>query len=267
MPPCSCGVFFDTEVALERHHRHFPEHRQATQQAAPEEQPQPKVPRTGAVARTVRAKEVANMLQQKVATMRLHKVMRKAHIRMGIELAEIALGYVTAMVEEALRGQAGGSAAKEILAHLSSVKDVLSGLHDIDKQCEQVASGALQVIARPLLASSAEAKKKFAFLSLQELLIDTLQNDRHARHHILRSSAEWKTGAFATPRRIATDVVHGERFAASLLAKAATAGEKNDVRLGIKAWDDEFTVRSHAARTPCPRARPLLLYSAPLASL
>lgn len=240
-----CGASFDTIEGLERHYRHFSGHRPPTQ---PKEQPQAKIAKTSAVAHNFRTKELATKLQQKIATMRLVRVMEKSNIHLAIELAETVLGDVTAMVEKALKkGDAHGAAA-EIKAHLASVKDELAGLHNIDKQCEQAAPRALQPIRRPLLAPDAESKKKFAFLSLEELVIDTLQRNRSARYHILRSSAAWKTGEFAKPRQIATDIVHCERFAASPLAKAAVAGEENDVRIGIKAWDDDFTVRSHAAR-------------------
>jgi predicted RecA/RadA family phage recombinase len=71
-----------------------------------------------------------------------------------------------------------------------------------------------------------------------------LRNDSANRRKIIESSEQWKTGDFLVPKKVATDIVHGAKFANSPLARKAGLGETRRVRIGLTVWNDDFTVRA-----------------------
>tara|TARA_B110000046_G_scaffold183454_1_gene219615 strand:- start:1735 stop:2601 length:867 start_codon:yes stop_codon:yes gene_type:complete len=179
-------------------------------------------------------------LAKMVGEMHLNAAMQDADVSRALDLAE---GFCNVSFALMRSHAIDNNAIDAVHAKIAST---LSSLRKQDDVCAIVAPNALQPVARPLLGEVAASKRRFAFFSLFEVAVDTLQNDRGQREHFMSSSADWGTGRYLQPADIMTDVMHGRRFRESELAKESSfdASGRRIVKLGLQGWNDDATVRN-----------------------
>ena len=235
---CSAKPFF----SLEHHWRRSPACK-PVEAAHVAELPAPKQHKPSPdKALSSRLRTAESDLGQRVATMRLLNIMEVADIKESVDLALSICTHMDSILKEVTSEIDSGVAGK-IMDAVASMAEVVRRCKDVDKQCKLHAPGAVTSIERPLLAKHDAAKKWFSFLSVQDVVVDLLRNDKDVRMATLKSSEKWKTGSFATTPKIASDLVHGKRFANSLLARKAGPNETRHVRVGLTLWNDDMTVR------------------------
>jgi hypothetical protein len=191
--------------------------------------------------------EMACKLGGTVAEMHLIKKMSITTCQLAVKLAEQAASIAV----DLCRATIGGDNV-ELQARLDAVGArslaVLQKLSNIDAVCEEHASGALMPIERPLLAPPKQAKKHFAFFSIEAVIRDMLQKDPESRGHSWQSSDSWSTGEFRNPPVIINDVTHGARFRSSPASRKALPSEARRKRIAIQAWNDDATVSASYCR-------------------
>lgn len=93
------------------------------------------------------------------------------------------------------------------------------------------------------LHDSRFANRELAELSITQLIVQLLQCDEYARLQILKASEVWKTGDLdrASPSRY-EDITDGLVFREHPhLPRAATEAEKDDIRVALYLYNDDFT--------------------------
>lgn len=104
-------------------------------------------------------------------------------------------------------------------------------------------SRSASLVRSKSLHDSKFANRELAELSITQLIVQLLQCDEYARLQILKASDLWKTGNLhrASPNRY-EDITDGLVFREHPhLARASTEAEKDDVRVALYLYNDDFT--------------------------
>ena len=237
---CACGHRAANPFALSQHKRWCSQI--APQAPAP---PSSKAPKTTTDLVILRRAEATQRIGHQVVRMRLMKRMSIPQIDDATELGVIALHCFRELVSAHAPGM--GTASPHMRAALDDVQSILQRLQRkdaVDKECARIAPNALSPIVRPTLAAGDESKSWFAIFSLKEIIHDILCNSSPAtRQQIIKASEDWKSGDFLKEPEFISDITHGQRFRTSRLARKAEPGEERHVRIGLKMWNDDATVR------------------------
>ena len=255
----TCSKCGNEYKSYAQHVRRWPDCRVASvpqESCAPCDSDGPTVPApaapTSARADTLAFDEMSDKLGTLISRMHLTARIKMEHCEAAVDLAAEALKLQASLIKRALSKATGGN---ELGAAVDSIAQrcdgVVSALKNIDAVCHKHTEGALQPTTRPLLASAAESKKHFAFISLYDLCCDSLQNSALERKWLLESSADWSTGRYRNEPEVINDVTHAQKFRDSRLSRPAEATTDGilRVRFGIQGWNDDATVCSPKART------------------